>query len=64
MAKSFIHYDVKNGIEYASVYTPRRKMGRKVNDPVMLGHKSIWVIDITTAMAWSKIMKKPHTGMC
>jgi hypothetical protein len=37
MAKRFIHYDVKNGIEYASVYTPRREMGKKVNDPEYLG---------------------------
>ena len=37
MANSFIHYDVKNGVEYASVYTPRRAGGKKVNDPVYLG---------------------------
>jgi transposase len=37
MAKQFIHYDVKNNIEYASVYTPRRVDGKKVNDPEYLG---------------------------
>jgi len=37
MAKRFIHYEVKNGIEYASVYTPRRENGKKVNDPEYLG---------------------------
>ena len=37
MAKKFIHYDVKNGIEYASVYTPRKKDGKKYNDPVYIG---------------------------
>jgi hypothetical protein len=37
MAKSFMHYDVKNGIEYASVYTPRRVSGKKVNDIEYLG---------------------------
>lgn len=37
MANKFIHYDVKNGVEYASVYTPRRENGKKVNDPEYLG---------------------------
>jgi len=37
IAKRFIHYDVKNGIEYASVYTPRKINGKKVNDPEYLG---------------------------
>lgn len=37
MANKFIHYQVKNGAEYASVYTPRRAEGKKVNDPEYLG---------------------------
>ena len=37
MANKFIHYDVKNGVEYASVYTPRRVDGKKINDPEYLG---------------------------
>ena len=37
MSKSFIHYDVKNGVEYASVYTPSRKNGKKDNAPMYLG---------------------------
>jgi hypothetical protein len=37
LAKSFIHYKQKNGIEYASVFTPRRESGKKVNDPIYLG---------------------------
>ena len=37
MAKSFIHCKIKNGIEYASVYTPRREGGKKVNDSLYLG---------------------------
>jgi len=37
MANKFIHYDIKNGVEYASVYTPRRADGKRVNDPEYLG---------------------------
>jgi hypothetical protein len=37
MAKPFIHYMTKNNIEYASIYTPKRVNGKKVNDPVYLG---------------------------
>ena len=37
MANSFIHYKVANGVEYASVFTPRRDNGKKVNDPEYLG---------------------------
>ncbi len=37
MAKSFIHYDTKNGVEYASIYTPGWSNGKKVNDIVYLG---------------------------
>ena len=37
MANSFIHYDVKNGVEYASVYTPCRINGKKSNEPEYLG---------------------------
>ena len=37
MASKFIHYDTKNGVEYASVYTPQRRNGKKVNDPEYLG---------------------------
>lgn len=37
MAKSFIHYDTKNNIQYASVYTPSRKNGKKDNSPMYLG---------------------------
>ena len=37
MANPFIHYDVKNGIKYASVYTPRRVGGKKDNAPLYLG---------------------------
>jgi hypothetical protein len=37
MANKFIHYDIKNGIEYASVYTPQRIQGKKINNPEYLG---------------------------
>jgi hypothetical protein len=37
MANKFIHYDIKNGVEYASIYTPQRRNGKKVNDPEYLG---------------------------
>lgn len=37
MAKRFIHYEIKNGIEYASIYTPQRIDGKKVNNPEYLG---------------------------
>jgi hypothetical protein len=37
MANPFIHYDVKNGVEYASVYTPCRINGKKSNEPEYLG---------------------------
>lgn len=37
MAKKFIHYESKNGIEYASVYTPQKIKGKKVNNPEYLG---------------------------
>jgi hypothetical protein len=37
MANKFIHYDVKKGVEYASVYTPQRVDGIKVNNPEYLG---------------------------
>jgi len=37
MAKSFIHYKNAGGVEYASVFTPRRENGKKVNDPEYLG---------------------------
>ena len=37
MANSFIHYKITNGVEYASVFTPRREKGKKVNDPEYLG---------------------------
>ena len=37
MANSFIHYDVKNGVEYASIYTPCRINGKKSNEPEYLG---------------------------
>ncbi|MDR1992137.1 MAG: transposase, partial [Nitrososphaerota archaeon] len=37
MAKPFIHIDHKNGKQYASIYTPRRNNGKKVNDPQYLG---------------------------
>jgi hypothetical protein len=37
MAKSFIHYLNKDGKQYASIYTPKRVNGKKVNDPVYLG---------------------------
>jgi hypothetical protein len=43
MANSFIHYDTKKGISYASVYTPAYRNGRKVNDIEYLGR----VIDST-----------------
>lgn len=37
MAKSFIHYDRKNGVEYASIYTPCRVNGKKSNEPEYIG---------------------------
>lgn len=37
MAKRFIHYDIKNGVEYASIYSPQRIDGKKVNNPEYLG---------------------------
>jgi hypothetical protein len=37
MANSFIHYDDKNGVEYASIYTPCRINGKKSNEPEYLG---------------------------
>ena len=37
MAKRFMHYEIKNGIEYASVYKPRRIEGKKVNEIEYLG---------------------------
>jgi hypothetical protein len=37
MAKSFIHYEMKNGKEYASIYTPQRVNGIKDNAPQYLG---------------------------
>lgn len=37
MARSFIHYKAANGAEYASIFTPRRENGKKVNDPEYLG---------------------------
>lgn len=37
MAKSFIHYETKKSIEYASIYTPQRINGIKDNAPQYLG---------------------------
>ena len=37
MAKKFVHYDTKNGIDYASVYNPKKINGIKLNDPEYLG---------------------------
>lgn len=37
MANRFIHYDIKNEIEYASVYTPQKLNGKKINSPEYLG---------------------------
>ncbi|MCL2291496.1 MAG: hypothetical protein FWC30_00245, partial [Candidatus Bathyarchaeota archaeon] len=37
MAKPFIHIDHKNGKQYASIYTPTRKNGKKDNQPQYLG---------------------------
>ena len=37
MAKQFIHYDLKNGVEYATLYCPARVDGKKVNDVQYLG---------------------------
>jgi hypothetical protein len=37
MANPFIHYQVTGGIEYASVYTPRKVNGKKDNQPQYLG---------------------------
>jgi hypothetical protein len=43
MANSFIHYKVTNGVEYASIFTPRRDNGKKVNDPEYLGCVGDWI---------------------
>ena len=37
MAQKFIHYDKKNGVAYASVYTPQKVNGKKTNNPEYLG---------------------------
>jgi hypothetical protein len=37
MAKSFIHYQMTNGVQYASIYTPRKVNGKKDNQPQYLG---------------------------
>ena len=37
MASKFIRYEIKNGLEYASVYTLHRTEGKKVNDSEYLG---------------------------
>ena len=37
MAKGFIRYESKNGVEYASLYKARREGGKKVNDIEWLG---------------------------
>jgi hypothetical protein len=37
MAKSFIHYQEIKGVQYASVYTPRKVNGKKDNQPQYLG---------------------------
>jgi len=50
MANRFIHYDVKKGVEYASVYTPRKVNGKKVNDPEYLGR----VVDKDNGVYYSR----------
>jgi len=37
MASGFIRYEIKNGVEYASVYKAKRSNGKKVNDVEWLG---------------------------
>jgi len=37
MAKGFIRYETKNGVEYASVYKAKRVAGKKINDIEYLG---------------------------
>jgi len=37
MAKEFIHYDHKNGIEYATIHYPMRVNGKKINKTQYLG---------------------------
>jgi len=37
MSKGFIRYEIKNGVEYASVYVARRISGKKINDVTWLG---------------------------
>jgi len=37
MANHFIHYDLKNGVEYATLYYPTRSDGKKVNEIQYLG---------------------------
>jgi len=50
MANRFIHCDVKKGVEYASVYTPRKVNGKKVNDPEYLGR----VVDKDNGVYYSR----------
>ena len=44
--KGFMRYELKNGVEYASVYTARRVEGRKINEVKYLGK----VIDKTNGI--------------
>jgi hypothetical protein len=37
MAKQFIHFDLKNGVEYATLCSPMRVDGKKTNNPQYLG---------------------------
>ena len=50
MANKFIHCDIKKGVEYASVYTPRKVNGKKVNDPEYLGR----VVDKDNGVYYSR----------
>ncbi|GHU29654.1 hypothetical protein FACS1894152_7980 [Bacilli bacterium] len=36
MAKSFIHYQITHGKQYASIYSPRKVNGKKDNQPQQL----------------------------
>ncbi|MDR1617344.1 MAG: transposase [Syntrophomonadaceae bacterium] len=47
---SHIHVSSKKGTSYAEVYTPQRKDGRKINDPVYLGK----VVDLEKGIFYSR----------
>jgi hypothetical protein len=48
--KSHIHVSYKNGVGYAELYTPQRKDGKKINNPLYLGK----VIDLEKGIFLSR----------